>query len=77
MKTKWRSCNANKRIIWLNSELAKKLERAIDYVIVHELAHLVSPKHDRKFTDVMDWELQRWRNIRQELNELPLAAWTD
>lgn len=77
MKTKWRSCNANKRIIWLNSELAKKLERTIDYVIVHELAHLVSPKHDRKFTDVMDWELQRWRNIRQELNELPLAAWTD
>jgi hypothetical protein len=76
MKTKWGSCNANKRIIWLNSELAKKTERTIDYVIVHELVHLISPKHDRKFTDVMDRELPRWRNIRQELNELPLAAWT-
>ncbi|GGB93820.1 metal-dependent hydrolase [Marivita lacus] len=77
MKTKWGSCNADKRIIWLNSELAKKPERAIDYVIVHELAHLVSPKHDRKFTDVMDRELPRWRNVRQELNELPLAAWVE
>lgn len=77
MKTKWGSCNANKRIIWLNSELAKKPERAIDYVIVHELAHLVSPKHDRKFTDVMDREFPRWRNVRQELNELPLAAWVE
>ncbi len=76
MKTKWGSCNADKRIIWLNSELAKKPKRTIDYVIVHELSHLISPKHDRKFADVMDRELPRWRNIRQELNELPLAAWT-
>ncbi len=77
MKTKWGSCNPDKGIVWLNSELAKKPERMIDYVIVHELAHLVSPTHDRKFTQVLDRELPRWRDIRRELNELPLAAWTD
>jgi len=77
MKTKWGSCNADKRIVWLNSELAKKPERAIDYVIVHELAHLVSPVHDRKFTQVLDREIPRWRDVRRELNQLPLAAWLD
>jgi predicted metal-dependent hydrolase len=77
MKTKWGSCNPDKRIIWLNSELAKKSEHMIDYVIVHELAHLVSPKHDDRFTAILDRELPRWRHIRREMNDLPLAAWVD
>lgn len=77
MKTKWGSCNPDKGIVWLNSELAKKPERMIDYVIVHELAHLISPTHDNKFTQVLDGELPRWRGIRRELNELPLAVWVD
>ncbi|MEE4213333.1 MAG: SprT family zinc-dependent metalloprotease [Parvularcula sp.] len=77
MKTKWGSCNPNTAVIWLNSELAKKPERMIDYVIVHELAHLISPTHDRRFTQVLDKELPRWRDVRRELNELPLAAWID
>ena len=77
MKTKWGSCNPDKGIVWLNSELAKKPERMIDYVIVHELAHLVSPTHDRMFTQTLDSQLPRWRDIRRELNELPLPAWTD
>lgn len=75
MKTKWGSCNPDKRIIWLNSELVKKPERMLDYVIVHELAHLISPKHDDRFTAVLDREMPRWREIRRELNDLPLAAW--
>lgn len=75
MRTKWGSCNSGKGIIWLNSELAKKPERMIDYVIVHELAHLVSPKHDVTFTRMLDRELPRWRDIRRELNELPLPPW--
>lgn len=77
MKTKWGSCNPDKSIIWLNLELAKKPERMIDYVILHELAHLVSPRHDDRFTAVLDRLLPRWRNIRRELNALPLAAWSD
>ena len=77
MKTKWGSCNPEKAIIWLNSELVKKPERMIDYVIVHELAHLVSPVHDDRFTAILDQYLPRWRQVRQELNSLPLAAWVD
>ncbi|WP_323768534.1 SprT family zinc-dependent metalloprotease [Antarctobacter sp.] len=77
MKTKWGSCNPDKGIVWLNSELAKKPERMIDYVIVHELAHLVSPRHDERFTAVLDREMPRWRQTRRELNALPLSAWED
>lgn len=77
MKTKWGSCNAKRGVIWLNAELAKKPERMIDYVIVHELAHLVSPRHDSQFTAILDRELPRWREIRRELNQLPLSAWAD
>ncbi|KUF11343.1 M48 family metallopeptidase [Pseudoponticoccus marisrubri] len=77
MKTKWGSCNPDKGIVWLNSELAKKPERMIDYVIVHELAHLLSPKHDERFMAVLDREFPRWRQIRQELNALPLSEWVD
>lgn len=75
MKTKWGSCNPDKRIVWLNSELAKKPERMIDYVVLHEMAHLVSPTHDSRFTDILDREMPRWKEIRNELNALPLPAW--
>jgi len=77
MKTKWGSCNPEKGIVWLNTELAKKPERMIDYVIVHELAHFVSPKHDEKFVRVLDLELPKWRSLRRELNDSQLAAWVD
>lgn len=76
MKTKWGSCNSNKKIVWLNTELAKKPERMIDYIILHELAHLVSPRHDSRFTNILDRELPRWGEIRNELNALPLPAWS-
>ncbi len=75
MKTKWGSCNPDKRIIWLNSELAKKPENTTDYVIVHELAHFISPTHDARFTALLDKEIPSWRQIRKNLNSLPLAAW--
>lgn len=77
MKTKWGSCNPEKGIVWLNSELAKKPDRMIDYIIVHELAHLLSPRHDERFTAVLDREMPRWRQVRQDLNALPLSAWVD
>ncbi|MCV2894747.1 M48 family metallopeptidase [Lentibacter sp. XHP0401] len=75
MKTKWGSCNPNKGIVWLNAELAKKPEKMIDYVIVHELAHFVSSRHDELFTSVLDREMPSWRQLQRELNALPLAAW--
>lgn len=75
MKTKWGSCNPDKKIVWLNLELGKKPDRAIEYVLLHELAHLISPLHDERFIKVLDDNMPRWRNIRDELNQLPLAAW--
>ncbi|PVA05442.1 M48 family metallopeptidase [Thalassorhabdomicrobium marinisediminis] len=77
MKTKWGSCDPEKRIIWLNSELAKKPERMIDYVILHELAHLISPNHDKRFIKILDDNMPKWRSIRDELNQYPLPAWED
>ncbi|TNC72468.1 M48 family metallopeptidase [Rubellimicrobium roseum] len=75
MKTKWGSCNPGSRIIWLNEELSQKPVEAIDYVILHELAHLISSRHDESFVAVLDAHLPRWRQIRSELNALPLSAW--
>ncbi len=75
MKTKWGSCNSEKRIVWLNAALARKSEEAIDYVIVHEIAHLISPKHDPAFLAILDKEMPNWRQVRRELNSLPLDAW--
>lgn len=77
MGTKWGSCNPEKGVIWLNAELAKKPERMIDYVILHELAHFVSPRHDTRFVAVLDREMPGWRKLRQELNALPIPAWDD
>ena len=77
MRTKWGSCNPDKRIIWLNSELSKTSPAAIDYVVLHELAHLISTRHDGEFLSVLDVHLPKWRSIRAELNTQPLAAWTE
>lgn len=77
MKTKWGSCNAKKRIVWLNAELSRKPDRAIDYIIVHELAHLISERHDDRFHAVLEKNMPRWRAVRKELNAFPLAAWED
>jgi predicted metal-dependent hydrolase len=77
MKTRWGSCNAQARRVWLNLELAKKPVRCLDYLIVHELAHLIERHHDERFIALMDEHLPQWRLHRQELNAAPLAheAW--
>ncbi|WP_424980779.1 M48 family metallopeptidase [Leisingera sp. S232] len=77
MKTKWGSCNPDKKIVWLNLELSKKPARTIDYVLLHELAHLISPRHDERFLKVLDDNMPRWRSVRAELNQYPLAAWNE
>ena len=73
MRTKWGSCNPDKASVWLNLDLAKKPLAALDYVILHEMAHFVSPRHDDVFVSVLDRHMPGWRQIRADLNALPLS----
>jgi predicted metal-dependent hydrolase len=73
MKTKWGSCNPHSRSIRLNSELAKKSPECLEYVIVHELVHLLEPTHNHRFVALMDKFMPQWRQFRDELNRMPLS----
>ncbi len=73
MKTKWGTCTVDARRIWINLELAKKSVATIEYVVMHELVHLLVKHHDERFMAIMDKHMPRWRMIRQELNGFPLA----
>jgi len=73
MKTKWGSCTPRRRSIRLNSELAKKPRECLEYVIVHELVHLLEPSHNHRFVNLMDKFMPQWRQHRDELNRIPLA----
>ena len=78
MKTKWGSCTPQSRRIWLNLELAKKPVRCLEYIVVHELVHLLERRHNGRFMSLMDEHLPDWRILRAELNAAPLAheKWT-
>lgn len=73
MKTRWGTCNAKVGRIWLNLELAKKPVECLEYIIVHELVHLLERHHDDRFTALMDTFMPNWRLYREELNRAPLA----
>ena len=73
MKTKWGSCNPETQNLRFNTELVKKPKELVEYVIVHELAHLISPRHDEVFVSVLDKYYPHWREARLELNDLPLG----
>jgi len=73
MKTKWGSCNPTARRIWLNLELAKKPPECLEYLIVHELVHLLVRHHDDHFHALMDKHLPKWQASRKALNAAPLA----
>ena len=73
MKTKWGSCNIEKRHIRLNLELAKKPPECLEYIFVHEMVHLLERKHNERFKGFMDKFLPKWRLNRNTLNKLPLA----
>ncbi|MEE4202384.1 MAG: SprT family zinc-dependent metalloprotease [Halieaceae bacterium] len=73
MKTRWGSCNTTARRIWLNLELAKKPPQCLEYVIVHELTHLLERHHNKRFIALMDLHLPSWRQSRDILNQLPLG----
>ncbi|MBM4202119.1 MAG: M48 family metallopeptidase, partial [Gammaproteobacteria bacterium] len=73
MKTKWGSCNPDTKRLWLNLELAKRPEACIEYVVVHELVHLIERRHDDRFVALLDRHLPAWRRLRQQLHEVPLG----
>lgn len=74
MKTKWGSCNIEARRLWLNLELTKKTHACLEYVLVHELVHLLERKHNERFMGFMDQFLPDWRERRKLLNRMPLDA---
>ena len=74
MKTKWGSCNHKMGHIRLNTELVKKPKDLLEYIVVHEMTHLLEPTHNDKFIAILDKHYPTWREARAELNELPLTA---
>lgn len=74
MKTKWGSCNHQAGHIRLNTELVKKPKDLVEYVVVHEMVHLIEPTHSDRFINLLTEHYPSWREARSELNELPLAA---
>lgn len=74
MKTKWGGCNYKAKHIRINTELIKKPKDLLEYVIVHEMVHLIEPTHSDRFVALMDMHYPTWRDARVELNELPLGA---
>ena len=72
MTTRWGTCNTNTRKIWLNLQLAKKPIECLEYVILHELAHLKVRNHGKDFVAIMDQYMPYWRDIRSKLNGMKL-----
>lgn len=77
MKTRWGACNPDARRIWLNLELIKKPPSCVEYIVVHEMVHLLERRHNAQFIAHMDRFLPQWRLLRDELNRAPLghATW--
>ena len=73
MKTKWGGCNSAKGHIRLNTELAKKPPECLEYIVVHEMLHLLEATHNVRFVALMDRHLPQWAHYRDMLNRLPVA----
>lgn len=69
MKTRWGTCNIAAHRIWLNLQLAKSKPECLEYVVVHEMTHLLERNHNERFYGYMDLFLPEWRKFRKELNE--------
>lgn len=72
MKTRWGGCNPRARAIRLNTELAKKPKECLEYIVVHEMIHMLEPTHNARFVSFMDQFLPKWQFFRQRLNGLPV-----
>ena len=79
MKTKWGSCSSAHGSIRLNTDLARKPPECLEYIVVHELVHLIEPTHGDRFVGLMDQFLPNWRTCRDLLNRLPVRHedWND
>ncbi len=73
MRTRWGSCNARVRRIWLNLELVKKPASCLEYILVHEIVHILERRHNARFRELIDRLMPTWRLRREELNRAPLA----
>lgn len=73
MRTKWGSCNREAKRIWLNLELAKKPKECLEYIVVHEMVHVLERNHGTRFVALMDQFLPQWRQYKDELNRLPVG----
>lgn len=73
MKTKWGTCNIEAKRIWLNLELAKKPIHCLEYIIIHEMTHLLERNHSTRFVAIMNNLLPNWKDVKEELNELPVG----
>lgn len=78
MKTKWGGASPSRHSIRLNTELAKKPKGCLDYIVLHEMIHFLVPNHGDQFIALMNQHMPHWQNIRQQLNQAPLAHldWT-
>lgn len=72
MKTKWGSCNHRSGSIRLNTDLARKPRECLEYIVVHEMAHLIEPTHNERFVALMNRLMPKWRSRRDLLNSLPV-----
>jgi predicted metal-dependent hydrolase len=72
MKTKWGSCNHRSGSIRLNTDLARKPMECLEYIVVHEMAHLIEPTHNARFIALMDRFMSKWQSVREVLNRLPV-----
>lgn len=70
MKTRWGTCNPSARRIWVSLELAKKSPICLEYIVVHEMVHLLERTHNERFTAYMDRFIPNWRAVKAELNEI-------
>lgn len=73
MKTRWGTCTIEAQRIWLNLELVKKPPHCLEYIVVHEMVHLLERLHDDRFVAHMNKFMPQWRLFREELNRAPLA----
>ncbi len=72
MRTRWGTCSRVPKRIWLNLELAKKPKEYIEYIVVHEMTHLLERRHNERFVALMDQFLAKWRFYKEGLNRIPL-----
>jgi predicted metal-dependent hydrolase len=78
MKTKWGTCNIEKKRIWINLELAKKPLNCLEYIVVHEMIHLLERHHNDRFLALVESFLPQWKFYKEELNRFPVShgEWT-